>query len=55
MDNVFPIEESAPTNIDNIVNGQSSGDKIYNLNGQRIGRYDTHKGIYIRNGKKYAR
>ena len=53
--NVLPIEENAPTSVDNIVNGQFSGDKIYNLNGQRIGRYDTHKGIYIMNGKKYAR
>ena len=53
--NVLPIEENAPTSVDNIVNGQRFDDKMYNLNGQRIVRYDTHKGIYIRNGKKYAR
>ncbi len=53
--NVLSIEENAPTSIDNIVNSQRPDDKTYNLNGQRVDGYDTHKGVYIRNGKKYAR
>ena len=52
---ILPIEENATTSIDNIVNGQHSDERIYNLNGQRINRYDTRKGVYVKNGKKYTR
>ena len=52
---ILPIEEKASTSIDNIVNEPPSDEKIYNLNGQRINGYDTRKGVYVKNGKKYVR
>ena len=52
---ILPIEDNAATSIDGIVNGQPCDEKIYNQNGQRINGYDTHKGIYIKKGKKYTR
>ena len=43
-----------PTSIEEL---QIANDKspIYNLNGQRINNSNAHKGIYIKNGKKYAK
>ena len=49
----FDGEEA--TGIDDIINEQKGDDKFYNLNGQRINKSNTQKGIYIKNGKKYAK
>lgn len=54
-ENILPIEEKESTSIGDIVKGQSWDEKTYNLNGLRIDGYDTHKGIYIKNGKKFVR
>lgn len=47
-------EDEMATGIENITNEQKDDDKIYNINGQRINKANAQKGIYIKNGKKYA-
>lgn len=49
----FDGEEA--TGIDDIINEQKGDDKYYNLNGQRINKSNAQKGVYIKNGKKYAK
>ena len=49
------LDGGETTGIENIINEQNGDDKFYNLNGQRINRSNAQKGIYIINGKKYAK
>ena len=49
----FDGEEA--TGIEDIINEQKGDDKFYNLNGQRINKSNAQKGVYIKNGKKYAK
>ena len=53
--NIKAIEDGASTGLDKIADDKADDDKIYNLNGQRINGLNAQKGIYIKNGKKYAR
>jgi hypothetical protein len=53
--NIKAIEDGASTGLDKITDDKADDDKIYNLNGQRINGLNAPKGIYIKNGKKYAR
>ena len=48
-------EDEMATGIEDIINEPKGDDKYYNLNGQRINRSNVQKGIYIINGKKYAK
>ena len=48
-------EDEMATGIEDIINEQKGDDKFYNLNGQRINNSNAQKGIYIKNGKKYAK
>ncbi len=48
------LDGEETTGIEYIINEQKSDDKFYNLNGQRIIKAHAQKGIYIKNGKKYA-
>ena len=47
-------EDEMATGVENITNDLRDDDKIYNINGQRINKVNAQKGIYIKNGKKYA-
>ena len=47
-------EDEMATGVENITNDLRDDDKIYNINGQRINKANAQKGIYIKNGKKYA-
>lgn len=50
------VEETGTlTEIENIFSEPvyEDGNKVYNINGQRIGNNSLQKGIYIKNGKKY--
>ena len=40
------------TGIDSMVNGQWSMDTWYDLNGRKLDKKPTQKGIYINNGRK---
>ena len=53
--NIKAIEDGISTGLDKITDDKADDDKIYNLNGQRINGLNAPKGIYIKNGKKYAR
>ena len=48
-------EDEMATGIEDIINEPKGDDKYYNLNGQRINNSNAQKGIYIKNGKKYAK
>ena len=49
------LDGGETTGIENIINEQNGDDKFYNLNGQRINKVHAQKGVYIINGKKYAK
>ena len=49
------LDGEETTGIDDIINKQKGDDKFYNLNGQRINKAIAQKGVYIKNGKKYAK
>ena len=53
--NIKAIEDGVTTGLRNVVDGKTADERMYNLNGQRINRLNAPKGIYIKNGKKYAR
>ena len=46
---------SAVQVIETVVDEKTADERMYNLNGQRINGLNAQKGIYIKNGKKYAR
>ena len=54
-DMLLSLDGEEVTGIENIINEQNGDDKFYNLNGQRINRTNAQKGVYIINGKKYAK
>ena len=53
--NIKAIEDGVTTGLRNVVDEKTADERMYNLNGQRINRLNAPKGIYIKNGKKYAR
>ena len=53
--NIKAIEDGVTTGLRNVVDGKTADERMYNLKGQRINGLNAQKGIYIKNGKKYAR
>lgn len=53
--NIKAIEDGVTTGLRNVVDEKTADERMYNLNGQRINGLNAPKGIYIKNGKKYAR
>lgn len=53
--NIKAIEDGVTTGLRYVVDEKTADERMYNLNGQRINRLNAPKGIYIKNGKKYAR
>lgn len=53
--NIKAIEDGISTGLDKITDDKNGDDKVYNLNGQRINGSNAKKGIFIKNGKKYAK
>jgi hypothetical protein len=53
--NIKAIEDGVTTGLRNVVDGKTADERMYNLNGQRINGLNAPKGIYIKNGMKYAR
>ena len=53
--NIKAIEDGVTTGLRYVVDEKTADERMYNLNGQRINGLNAPKGIYIKNGKKYAR
>lgn len=53
--NIKAIEDGVTTGLNRIVDYKTGDDKVYKLNGQRINGFSAQRGVFIKNGKKYAR
>lgn len=54
-DKIFLKDGKTPTKVTSVVQEKKSSNYTYDLNGRRINKLSSHKGVYIRNGKKIVK